>query len=283
VRVFVLLPPPLLPLPPLPPPLLLLIHATAVPSAAPSPVETIYTKPAWVFVKITTSNGIVGWGEASYGGRDRAAGAAVEEAARYLLGTDPTELERHWQHLYRGPFRRGGPVLMSASAGIDMALWDIKGKALGVPVYQLIGGKVREKVRAYGGGATPEWVRCGQPGSPHSADDLLPMLEAWDADEWAASLPEWSGAVGGAVWGGFTCHKVCYLPSCMLAGVERPLVIDSCVRAFAALRRKVVGANPSCLPAPHHGSPSPSTLQLSPSSTSRHLSPALVGHAASFD
>ena len=67
-----------------------------------SAVETIYTKPAWVFVKITTDNGIIGWGEASYGGRDRAAGAAVEEAARYLVGTDPTELERHWQHLYRG-------------------------------------------------------------------------------------------------------------------------------------------------------------------------------------
>jgi|EP01046_Picozoa_sp_COSAG06_P062522 galactonate dehydratase len=75
-----------------------------------------------VFVKITCSNGTVGWGEASYGGRDRAAGVAVEEAARYLLGTDPMELERHMQHLYRGPFRRGGPVLMSASAGIDMAL-----------------------------------------------------------------------------------------------------------------------------------------------------------------
>eukprot|EP01048_Picozoa_sp_COSAG05_P019968 COSAG05_NODE_3274_length_2187_cov_0.855364_2_plen_190_part_01 len=150
-------------------------------------VECIYTKPAWVFVKITTDNGIVGWGEASYGGRDLAAGAAVMEAARYLVGTDPTELERHWSHLFRGPFRRGGPVLMSASAGIDMALWDIKGKAYGVPVYQLIGGKVREKVRAYGGGATPEWCNAGQPGAAMSAEELVPYLETWDADEWAAS------------------------------------------------------------------------------------------------
>ena len=112
------------------------------------------------------------------------------------------------QHLYRGPFRRGGPVLMSASAGIDMALWDIKGKALGVPVYQLIGGKCREKVRAYGGGATPDWVSCGQPGSPHSSDDLIPMLQQWDANEWADSLPDWSPEPHCPVWGGFTCQRV---------------------------------------------------------------------------
>ena len=184
-------------------------------------------------------NGIVGWGEASYGGRDRAAGVAVEEASRYLIGTDPMEMERHWQHLYRGPFRRGGPVLMSASAGIDMALWDIKGKALGVPVYQLIGGKCREKVRAYGGGATPPWVNYGQPGSDKGVEDLVPFLEQWDAEEWAASLPDWSGEPHCPTWGGFTCHKVCYLPACMVAGVEKPIVLNACVAAFAALRKKV--------------------------------------------
>ena len=149
------------------------------------------------------------------------------------------EMERHWQHLYRGPFRRGGPVLMSASAGIDMALWDIKGKALGVPVYQLIGGKCREKVRAYGGGATPPWVNYGQPGSDKGVEDLVPFLEQWDAEEWAASLPDWSGEPHCPTWGGFTCHKVCYLPACMVAGVEKPIVLNACVAAFAALRKKV--------------------------------------------
>ena len=157
---------------------------------------------------------------------------------------------------------------MSASAGIDMALCtcypsestcymcyllrfstdksvvyggqgDIKGKALGVPVYQLIGGKCREKVRAYGGGATPDWVNCGQPGSKFSSDDLIPMLQKWNADEWAASLPDWSPEPHCPVWGGFTCHKVCYLPATMLAGMPQPIVLNACVDAFAALRRKV--------------------------------------------
>ena len=222
-------------------------------------VECIYTKPAWVFVKITTDNGIVGWGEASYGGRDLATGAAVMEAARYLVGTDPTELERHWSHLFRGPFRRGGPVLMSASAGIDMALWDIKGKAYGVPIYQLIGGKVREKVRAYGGGATPEWCNAGQPGAKMSAEELVPFLETWDADEWAASLPDWSPEIGCPTWGGFTCHKVCYLPACMLGGVERPIVINQCANAFAALRRKVGSSVDIAMDL--HGRASPATAR----------------------
>jgi hypothetical protein len=126
---------------------------------------------------------------------------------------------------------------------------DIKGKALGVPVYQLIGGKCREKVRAYGGGATPDWVTCGQPGSQFSSDDLIPMLQKFDATAWAASLPEWSGEPHCPVWGGFTCHKVCYLPATMLAGMPPPIVLNACVEAFA-VRVFVPSSPPPASPTP---------------------------------
>ena len=117
--------------------------------------------PRWLFLKIETSDGRVGWGEPVVEGRARTVETAVEELLdTYLLGEDPTPIEDHWQTMYRGGFYRGGPILMSAIAGIDQALWDIKGKQFGAPVYELLGGHARNRVRVYQwvGGDRPEGV-----------------------------------------------------------------------------------------------------------------------------
>ena len=117
--------------------------------------------PRWLFLRLETSDGRVGWGEPVVEGRARTVKAAVEELLdTYLLGEDPTPIEDHWQTMYRGGFYRGGPVLMSAIAGIDQTLWDLKGKQFGAPVYELLGGKARNRVRVYQwvGGDRPEGV-----------------------------------------------------------------------------------------------------------------------------
>lgn len=123
-------------------------------------IELFKVPPRWLFVKITTSSGIAGWGEPVVEGKADTVKAAVEEMASYLIGKDARQIEDIWQVLYRGGFYRGGPVLMSAISGIDQALWDIKGKALGVPVYELLGGAVRDKMKIYGwiGGDKPSHV-----------------------------------------------------------------------------------------------------------------------------
>ena len=112
----------------------------------------------WHFVEVRTDEGITGWGEASLEGRERTVAAAVDDLARSLIGEEPDPIEHHWQRLHRHGFWRGGVVLMSALSAIEQALWDIKGKKLGVPVYELLGGPTRRRVRLYThcGGPTPE-------------------------------------------------------------------------------------------------------------------------------
>ncbi|MBV5265821.1 galactonate dehydratase [Pinisolibacter aquiterrae] len=112
-------------------------------------IKTWQVPPRWLFLKIETDEGISGWGEPVMEGRAATVEAAVQEFADVLIGRDPRRIEDIWQTLYRGTFYRGGPILMSAIAGIDQALWDIKGKALGVPVHELLGGAVRDKMRMY--------------------------------------------------------------------------------------------------------------------------------------
>jgi len=112
-------------------------------------LTTFLVPPRWCFLKIETDEGIVGWGEPILEGRAQTVAAAVEELGDYLIGKDPRHIEDHWTVLYRGGFYRGGGVHMSALAGIDQALWDIKGKALGVPVSELLGGNVRDRIRVY--------------------------------------------------------------------------------------------------------------------------------------
>jgi galactonate dehydratase len=113
-------------------------------------VETFILRNSWVFVKISTDAGIVGWGE-MLKDKSKTCAAGVQQVESYLVGKDPRQVVRHWQAIYRHAFYRGGPVLTAVLSGIDQALWDIKGKALGVPVYELLGGPTRDKIRVYGG------------------------------------------------------------------------------------------------------------------------------------
>ncbi len=106
----------------------------------------------WLFVKVETDTDLYGWGEASLEMKERTVAQAVLDLEPFLLGQDPTRIEHCWQMLYRHGFWRGGVVLLSAISGIDQALWDLTGKAYGVPVYKLLGGAVRDRVRLYAHG-----------------------------------------------------------------------------------------------------------------------------------
>ena len=109
--------------------------------------ELFQVPPRWLFLKIETDEGIIGWGEPVIEGKAATVKAAVIELMEGLIGKDPMDIEGHWNTMYRGGFYRGGPILMSAIAGIDQALWDIKGKFYNAPVYQLLGGNVGIKSR----------------------------------------------------------------------------------------------------------------------------------------
>jgi galactonate dehydratase len=121
-------------------------------------MTTYRVAPRWMFLKIETDEGITGWGEPVIEGRAGTVETAVHEFSRDLIGKDPTRINDLWQTMYRSNFYRGGPILMSAIAGIDQALWDIKGKVLGAPVYELLGGKVRDRMKVY------SWVGGDRPG-----------------------------------------------------------------------------------------------------------------------
>ena len=120
-------------------------------------LETFLVAPRWLFLRIETDEGVVGWGEPVVEGRAETVRAAVEELSELLIGRDPLRIEDHWQTLTKSGFYRGGPILSSAVAGIDQALWDIAGKARGVPVHELLGGPVRERARVYA------WVGGDEP------------------------------------------------------------------------------------------------------------------------
>ncbi|NKE37344.1 galactonate dehydratase [Natronococcus sp. JC468] len=114
--------------------------------------------PRWLFLRVETSDGLVGWGEPVVEGRAATVRTAVEELMdNYLLRKDPARIEDHWQTMYRGGFYRGGPILMSAIAGIDQALWDIKGKRFDAPIHELLGGRARDRVRVY------QWIGGDRP------------------------------------------------------------------------------------------------------------------------
>src|SRR5690606_4907159 len=123
-------------------------------------VETYLVPPRWLFLKIETKCGLVGWGEPVVEGKAATVEACVREFHTNILGRSANDIEDIWQMLYRGGFYRGGPILMSALAGIDQALWDLKGQYLGVPVYELLGGAVRHKMKMYCwiGGDRPEVI-----------------------------------------------------------------------------------------------------------------------------
>jgi galactonate dehydratase len=112
-------------------------------------ITTYPVPPRWLFLRMETDDGTVGWGEPVVEGRAATVAAAVDELADYLVGRDPRAIEDIWTVLYRGGFYRGGPIHMSALAGIDQALWDIKGKHHGAPVFDLLGGAIRNRIKVY--------------------------------------------------------------------------------------------------------------------------------------
>jgi galactonate dehydratase len=122
--------------------------------------ELFMVPPRWLFLKIETDEGITGWGEPVIEGKAATVKAAVDELMEYLMGKNPMNIEDHWNVMYRSGFYRGGPILMSAIAGIDQALWDIKGKHYNAPVHQLLGGKARDSIKVYSwiGGDRPAEV-----------------------------------------------------------------------------------------------------------------------------
>ena len=122
-----------------------------------SRLTTFTVPPRWLFLKVETDEGITGWGEPVVEGRAATVAAAVDELSDYLIGADPLRIEDHWQVMRRGGFYRGGPILMSAIAGIDQALWDIKGKWHGAAVAELMGGTVRDRIRVY------QWIGGDRP------------------------------------------------------------------------------------------------------------------------
>lgn len=130
-------------------------------------VELFQVPPRWLFVKITTESGIVGWGEPIVEGKAATVAACVSEFSKVLIGKNAEDIEDIWQTLYRTGFYRGGPILTSAISGIEQALWDIKGKAHGMPVWQMLGGKVRDRMRVY------RWI-----GGDHPRDTAKAALEA---------------------------------------------------------------------------------------------------------
>jgi len=112
-------------------------------------LELFHVKPRWMFLKMYTDTDIVGWGEPVLEGHCKAVESLIHEYEEYLIGKDPLMIEHHVQALYRGGFYRGGPVMLSAISGIEQAMWDIKGKYYNCPVYEMLGGKVRDKIRMY--------------------------------------------------------------------------------------------------------------------------------------
>jgi galactonate dehydratase len=177
-------------------------------------VEQFFPARRIRLVKVTTDNGLVGWGETTLEGKPKSVHAAVEELAEYLIGKDPLRIEHHWQHIYRSAFFRGGNVLMSALSGIDQALWDIAGKHYNVPTYKLLGGAVRDRLRVYA-----HWgIRDASDEGLAAARDRLQMLQK----------------------SGYTAYKSG--PGGTWRGHEPPAVIDAFVKR-AHMMRDWVGPN----------------------------------------
>ena len=221
-------------------------------------LTTYIVPPRWCFLKVETDEGIVGWGEPVVEGRAHTVAAAVAELADYLIGKDPRHIEDHWTVLYRGGFYRGGAIHMSALAGIDQALWDIKGKALGVPVHELLGGQVRDRIRVYSwiGGDRPEETAAqakeraarGFTAIKMNGSEELQFVDTFDkVDKVLANVAAIREAVGPHFGIGVDFHGRVHKPMAKvlfkelepyrLMFVEEPVLSEhaECLREFATL------------------------------------------------
>ena len=212
-------------------------------------LTTYRVPPRWMFLKIETDEGVVGWGEPVIEGRARTVEAAVHELSEYLVGQDPSRINDLWQVMYRAGFYRGGPILMSAIAGIDQALWDIKGKVMGQPVYELLGGLVRDKMKVYSwvGGDRPADVirdikRLREGGfdtfKMNGTEELGIVDSARKVDEAVARIAEIREAFGHDIEFGIDFHGRVAAPMAkpLLKALEpyRPLFVEEPVLAEQA-------------------------------------------------
>ncbi len=212
-------------------------------------LTTYRVPPRWMFLKIDTDEGVVGWGEPVIEGRARTVEAAVHELSGYLVGQDPARINDLWQVMYRAGFYRGGPILMSAIAGIDQALWDIKGKVMGQPVYELLGGLVRDKMKVYSwvGGDRPADVirdikRLREGGfdtfKMNGTEEMGIVDSARKVDEAVARIAEIRAAFGHDIEFGIDFHGRVAAPMAkpLLKALEpyRPLFVEEPVLAEQA-------------------------------------------------
>ena len=175
-------------------------------------LKMIHIRPRWMFLKIETDEGIVGWGEPVVEGRARTVETAVNELRPLLIGQDPLRSEHLWQLMYRGTFYRGGPVLCSAISGIEMALWDIKGKYFNIPIYQMLGGACRDRVRMYG---------HLKPAGHKAEFPISDMLAITDR----------------RIEEGFTVMKYSIIPP--IRPIDNMEMVDKVVERFAAVRERI--------------------------------------------
>ncbi len=175
-------------------------------------LDLFHVAPRWQFLKISTDEGICGWGEPILEGHARAVEAAVRELEPVLIGQDPRRIEALWQLMYRGAFYRGGPVQMSAVSGVEQALWDIKGKYYHMPVYEMLGGKCRNSVRMYG-----HLKPAGQPGD-FPVEAMLEIARQ-------------------RVREGFTVVKYSVIPPVL--PIDHPSAVDRMAERFSAVRETV--------------------------------------------
>ena len=159
-------------------------------------MTTYKVPPRWLFLKIETQSGYVGWGEPVVEGRADTVEACVHELKEYVIGRSANDIEDIWQVLYRGGFYRGGPVLTSALSGIDQALWDIKGKYYNMPVYEMLGGKVRDKMRVYRwiGGDRPDNV-AQEAQKAYQEGYTAIKMNGTDNTEWIDTFDKINGCV----------------------------------------------------------------------------------------
>jgi galactonate dehydratase len=212
-------------------------------------LTTYRVPPRWMLLKIETDEGVVGWGEPVIEGRARTVETAVQEMEPFLIGQDPARINDLWQTMYRAGFYRGGPILMSAIAGIDQALWDIKGKVMGQPVYELLGGLVRDRMKTYSwvGGDRPsdviEGIRAlrvaGFDTFKMNGTEEMGMLDtAAKVDEAVARVAEIREAFGNSIEFGLDFHGRVAAPMAktLMRELEpyRPLFIEEPVLAEQA-------------------------------------------------
>ena len=192
-------------------------------------LETFLVKPRWLFLKIHTDEGLVGLGEPILEGRALTVATAVAELEPYLIGKDPTRVVHHWQAMYKHAFYRGGPILTSALSGVEHALWDLAGKAVGLPVYKLLGGPLRDRIKVYA------------------------HVRGRSVEEAVASAKD-------SVAKGFKALKTGPAGGRPARIVETPAWIDTAVSRFAALR-EAVGKDID-IACDFHGSVSPQTAMV---------------------